>query len=139
MKRSPLTWLSRATQVPLDINHGVHDGRTGSVPFPHSLLAFNCLAAEEDRLPEQEIASYYETQQRPQGWSTPGADPLYGSKTVMFRKISGNARVTLFDGGHEILYLPSLNWLARQRKGQPAVWKIENASPIHAENTRSGL
>ena len=44
-RRSPVTWLARAKGVALDINAGVHDGRTGSVPFSHSLLAFNCVAA----------------------------------------------------------------------------------------------
>ncbi len=32
--RSPLTWLAQAATVPLDLNHGIDDGRTGSVPFP---------------------------------------------------------------------------------------------------------
>jgi dienelactone hydrolase len=37
--RSPLTWLGNADSVPLDLNHGITDGRSGSVPFTHSLRA----------------------------------------------------------------------------------------------------
>lgn len=138
MKRSPLTYLAQAQGVPLDINHGIHDGRTGSVPFRHSLFAFNRLAAKP--LKPEEILSYYETQQRPTDWAAPEVDPLYATKPVLFRMISGNTRVTLFEGTHEILYTPSLNWLAQQRKGQSAVWTVEKPLPVSdAANTKSGL
>ncbi|MES2736478.1 MAG: prolyl oligopeptidase family serine peptidase [Verrucomicrobiota bacterium] len=137
-KRSPLTHLARAKGVPLDLNHGIHDGRLGSVPFRHSLLAFNQTAATP--LPVAEIQAYYETQQRPAGWPAPETDPLYGPKPVLFRQVSGNTRVTLFEGGHEILYTPSLNWLALQRKGQPAVWTVAKPMPVGgAADTKSGL
>ncbi|WP_346334829.1 alpha/beta fold hydrolase [Prosthecobacter sp. SYSU 5D2] len=165
MKRSPLTHLARAKAVPLDINHGLQDGRTGSVPFRHSLLAFNRVA--EAPLPEAEILQYYETLQIPASWPVPEPDPLYvalyppGSKRpgwmpgspetrllneamrvpkpVVFRQVSGQARITIFDGGHEILYTPALNWLAAQKKGQPAVWKLENPIVIGSGDTQSGL
>jgi dienelactone hydrolase len=136
--RSPLTWLAAARAVPLDINHGIHDGRQGSVPFRHSLHAFNVLAGEGQWLPEQEIAAFYETQQLPQAWAVPEEDALYGSHHVRFRAISGNTRVTVFEGGHEILYYPSLNWLAAQRRSQPAVWKVLNPVPIGSADTQSG-
>lgn len=137
-RRSPLAWLARAKGVPLDLNHGVHDGRTGSVPFHHSLLAFNAIAAAGDRLPEDEIARYYETQSLPASWPAPEPDALYSGKPVLFRKVSGQARVTIFDGGHEILYLPALNWLAQQRRGQPVVWTIADPVKIQAADTQSG-
>jgi pimeloyl-ACP methyl ester carboxylesterase len=135
--RSPLTHLARAKDVPLDINHGIHDGRIGSVPFRHSLLAFNQVA--DIPLNREQILSYYETQQLPAGWSVAAADPLYGDKPVLFRQTSGNARVTLFEGGHEILYTPALNWLAQQKKGQKAIWDIEKVHTIHVGDTQSGL
>lgn len=138
VKRSPLTHLARAKDVPLDLNHGIHDGRLGSVPFRHSLLAFNQTASTP--LPVAEVLAYYETQQRPTGWPAPEADPLYGPKPVLFRQVSGSTRVTLFEGGHEILYTPSLNWLALQRKGQPAVWTVAKPMAVGgAADTNSGL
>lgn len=138
-ERSPLTWLAKARGVPLDICHGIHDGRTGSVPFRHSLLAFNEAAGPAGALPAAEIAAYYESQTLPAGWPAAAADPLYGEKKVLFRKSHENTRVTVFEGGHEIIYLPGLNWLAAQRKGQPTVWQVKAAGPVDLGDTKSGL
>lgn len=136
-RRSPLTWLRAARGVNLDIAHGIHDGRTGSVPFRHSLLAFNAVVPESDRLPEGGITHYYDTQQRPAGWAAPEPDALFGARELHFREISGSTRVTLFEGGHEILYTAGLNWLAAQRRGQPAVWQVREVIPVAAD-TQSG-
>lgn len=123
--RSPLKWLGQAAAVPLDINAGIYDGRTGSVPFSHSLRAFNAAMTDSsDKLEETEIASYYETQQLPAGWPSAPADPVYGDWTPVFRKTQSNTRVTLFTGGHEIVYQAGLNWLSLQRRGQAAVWEL---------------
>ncbi|MCB1208771.1 MAG: alpha/beta fold hydrolase [Verrucomicrobiales bacterium] len=138
-QRSPQTWLAAASSVALDINHGVHDGRAGSVPFRHSLLAFNSVVGEADRLPVAQIHEFYDTQKLPAGWPAATPDPLYEGKPVVFRKVSGKTRITIFDGGHEILYLPSLNWLAQQRRGKPVVWTVEKPDPISSANTKSGL
>jgi hypothetical protein len=139
-ERSPIAHLHRAKDVPLDIGTGVHDGRTGSVPFRHTLQAFNAVAAPGDRLAPADIESYYATERLPAGWSPAGADLLYGKKKPLFRWISGNTRVTIFEGGHEIVHVAGLNWLAQQRKGQPAVWDIKDPVQlkIPAEATRSG-
>ncbi len=138
-KRSPLTWLKAAGAVPLDINHGIHDGRTGSVPFRHSLYAYNEVVPATARLEESAIRRYYDEQKLPVGWAMPAGDALYSSHPVLFRNQQGNARVTLFEGGHEILYTPALNWLAQQRQGQPAVWKVENPVEVQVKETQSGL
>jgi pimeloyl-ACP methyl ester carboxylesterase len=136
-KRSPVTWLANARNVPLDINHGFQDGRKGSVPFRHSLLAFNCVADPADRLPEAEIAAFYESQKLPDGWQVPEADPGY-RRDILFRKVSGNARITIFEGGHEILYAPALNWLAQQRRDRPAVWELRDSQEIESSDFESG-
>lgn len=136
--RSPLTWLPRAKDVALDLCHGIHDGRTGSVPFRHSLLAYTAVSGAP--LAAADIARYYDTQQRPAAWTEPAADALYGdAKPVRFRHQQGQTRVTLFEGGHEILYAPALNWLALQRRGQPAQWTIDKPFPVRAADTKSGL
>lgn len=155
-QRSPLTYLAKARGVPLDLNHGVHDGRVGSVPFRHSLFAFNQVALEP--LPETEVTDFYETRQRPAAWAAPDVDALYRGlplrktgegkpkgvtlvdKPVLFRQVSGNARITIFDGGHEILYAPALNWLNLQRQGQPSVWDIPAPLTVRGDaDTQSGL
>lgn len=123
-KRSPLAWLGQARNVPLDINHGVHDGRLGSVPFTHALRAFNTVAREGDRLDEAALAAYYATRQLPTGWDGSAADAVYGAWTPLFRRVSGNVRITIFEGAHEVVHQAALNWLALQHKGKPAVWTV---------------
>lgn len=132
-RRSPLKHLHAAAGVPLDIAHGIHDGRRGSVPFRHALHAFNAVVPEADRLPEVGIRSYYDTQKLPAGWPASAADASYGPAGVLFRRISGNTRVTIFEGGHEIVHQAALNWLARQRQGSPAVWDVSDFIPLSAD------
>ena len=137
--RSPLSVVSRARGLAIDVAAGVHDGREGSVPFSHSLRAFNELAEEGDRLSDGEVADIYESQE----WSGDGPaveDAAYAPRAVRFRRQSGQARVTIFEGGHEILHVPALNWLALQRKGEPAVWDVEEVLPVPgADVSESGL
>ncbi|MCF6311986.1 MAG: prolyl oligopeptidase family serine peptidase [Verrucomicrobiales bacterium] len=142
--RSPLRYLHSAAGVPLDINHGIEDGRSGSVPFTHSLHAFNHCA------PTNVMGAIIPTDAIEKAWqagnadtlpdSLPLADPLYGSLPPVYRKISGNTRITLFQGGHQIIHLAALNWLAQQQKGQPSEWEIKKVIPLKTsdEETQSG-
>jgi hypothetical protein len=120
--RSPVTWLKAAAGVNLDINHGINDGRAGSVPFVHSLHAWNAIVPEEQRFSPDEIQTLYETRKSQDPAPT---DTLYGEKRPLLRQTHGNTRITLFEGGHEIVHHAALNWLAAQQKGTPAKWEIE--------------
>jgi len=120
--RSPLAWLANGSSVPLDLNHGINDGREGSVPFTHSLRAWNAVVPAADQIAPDLITGFYETRLPPAGGDTDLADPLYGLKAPLYRNTKGNTRVTIFQGGHEIIHEAALNWLAAQRKGQPANW-----------------
>ncbi|HUT28596.1 MAG TPA: prolyl oligopeptidase family serine peptidase [Sedimentisphaerales bacterium] len=115
-KRSPITYLRNGVQVPLDINAGINDGHTGSVPVSHSLRAFNLVAAAEDRISEEDIRFFAEKAQVPVHLKAELSDAAYGKKAPLFRRSSGKARVTIFDGGHEIIYEAALSWLAGQEK-----------------------
>jgi hypothetical protein len=112
-RRSPLGQLHYAQGLPLDINAGIHDGHTGSVPISHSLLAFNELAGArgDARIAPSLIDEMVRTEQA--GPAEP--DPSY-TKPVLFRRQSGAARVTLFEGTHEILYDTAFSWLEKQQK-----------------------
>jgi alpha-beta hydrolase superfamily lysophospholipase len=115
--RSPLTHLAHATGVPIDLNAGIHDGHKGSVPVSHTLRAFNLLAADQDRLSEAQVAHLTTQAAVPELLRAEAVEDLaYGAKPVLFRRQSGKVRVTLFDGGHEIIPEAALQWLARQRK-----------------------
>lgn len=128
--RSPLTYLSRAGGVNLDINHGIDDGRKGSVPFTHSLLAFNRVVTGKDAISEEDIDSFYATQTPPADGSGELKDPAYGNRRPLYRKIGDNTRITIFKGGHEIVHEASLNWLRLQRKGQAPVWEVNEIIKI---------
>lgn len=119
-QRSPLTFLPNARGLAVDINAGIQDGHAGSVPISHSLLAFNSLAAPADRLTPEQVREFTAAPRVPAGLAPPPADPSYGNKPVLFRRASGSARVTIFDGGHEIIHEAAFAWLARQRREGPA-------------------
>ena len=114
--RSPLTYLHPGIRTPLDINAGILDGHTGSVPISHTLAAFNAVAAPQDRISEAHITCFVDRAAVPPGLRDDFADPSYGEKWVLFRRQSNHARVTIFDGGHEIIYEAALSWLADKEK-----------------------
>ena len=123
--RSPLSHLAKAAGLPIDVATGIEDGHKGSVPVGHTLRAFNVLAKEGDRVSNADITAIEAKPQMPAALLQAIEDPSYGRRKPLYRKVSGNARVTLFEGGHEILTEAGLAWLEQQRKGKPAVWKIE--------------
>jgi acetyl esterase/lipase len=116
-KRAPSTYLRKAVNVPLDINAGITDGHhSGGVPISHSLRAFNLLVSEKDRISEEDIRYFAEEAQVPSHLKRKLSDPAYGEKAPLFRRTAASARITIFDGGHEIIYEAALTWLARQHK-----------------------
>ncbi|WP_417386305.1 alpha/beta hydrolase family protein [Gimesia sp.] len=116
--RSPLFWIGNATELPLDLNAGVTDGKTGSVPFANTINAFNVLAKKNHTTPvsEEEIEQLWElgTLKDPQP-SDQVTDETYG-REIHLRRKSGNARVTIFQGGHEGLPEPACEWLSKQSR-----------------------
>ena len=125
--RSPLTWLARAKAqgVPAYICTGIHDGWKGSVPVGHSYRAFNVLADEKDRVSEDDIAYVEANQAVPAAMAFTGKDPFYDAKMrVHFRRTSGCARLTIFEGGHGGNFQAGFDFLSRQRKGQPIDWSL---------------
>lgn len=130
-RRSPVTHLARAKDVPIDIITGIHDGHKrekdgGSVPCGHAVRAFNCLAAEADRIPEPVIAEMERTERVPAAYAFDGEDPHFRvpERAIYLRRTSGNARLTLFNAGHSGNYGAAADWLALQRRGRPADWSV---------------
>lgn len=122
LKRSPITYLKNAQQIPVDIATGIHDGHTGSVPIDHSLNAYNLLAASEDRFQAEEIKFLVEKEAVPSTIAAPEQDKSYGKIKLHVRRNSQNVRVTIFEGGHQSLANIGIEWLAQQRKGKTADW-----------------
>lgn len=115
-RRSPLGQLGNARGVKIDLNTGIHDGHRGSVPISHSLMAFNELAAPEDNLSSADIERMAREAQVPSHLRRAINDPDYGVRVPLLRRESNNVRLTVFDGGHEIIYEAALNWLSQQTR-----------------------
>ena len=123
--RSPLTWLlnARRAGLPVDINTGVHDGHTGSVPISQAFNAFDLLAEEKDRFSAEEIDFMVKNEAIPEKLMFDGVDAAFGEKfRVLLRRQSAAARITIFEGGHNIFPDISFEWLARQVKGRAPDW-----------------
>lgn len=108
--RSPSAWLTPDRHPPLQINAGIHDGHTGSVPISHALRAFNAVAAPQDRLTDAEIEHFVTQQAVPPHLSKPVTDAAYGKKTPLFRRRSNDAMITIFEGGHEMVAAAAVAW-----------------------------
>jgi len=119
-KRSPLTELWRAHIVPTDINAGIHDGHggtlggEGSVPVGQTIRAFNELAKAAGKPEEAILEEVIEIIERdesvpPYVQTEATEDSLYGRR-IHLRRTCGLTRMTLFEGGHEILYDTPFAW-----------------------------
>lgn len=116
--RSPLFFLAAAKGLPLDINSGIHDGHMGSVPIHQSLDAFNVIA-ETLSLP---AVSQSHINALSQEWAPVGPtpnDPDY-ERPIRLRQVAGQARITIFEGGHEGLPDSACRWLGQHEKKKDA-------------------
>lgn len=113
--RSPLFHLGNATTVPLDLNAGIHDGHTGSVPIHQTLDAFNAVAAALNA-PQISQSRINALSQELTPQELPAADPEY-SRAIYLRERAGLARVTIFEGGHEGLVESACTWLGKHHRG----------------------
>ena len=118
-RRSPLTWLEDYRGPAIDINAGIRDGHAGSVPISHSLLAFNRIAGKKDQVAPADILTMTKTARVPEHLRREIKDSTYGKKRPLFRAVSKNARVTIFDGGHECVPGAAFSWLSKQRRQEP--------------------
>ena len=97
--------------VPVYLGAGIDDD---VVPASDAVLAFNALAAPQDRLGADvvaaaragELAPGLEGRVTTDTWFT-DADPR-----VLHARRSAAVTLVLFDGGHELVYYPGLDWLA---------------------------
>ena len=82
-----------------------------------SIRAFNVLADDQDTISQADMDYFVSQQAVPSSLQDEyEADPLYGVKSVLFRRVSNNARLTIFDGGHEMIYGAALAWVSQQEK-----------------------
>ena len=131
--RSPIHFLAAAKGLPLDINAGIHDGHTGSVLISQSLNAFNVLAEangfKDKQIPAADIEFMTREQQVPGPLAKERESDPERKRSVLFRRVAGPVRITLFEGGHEIEQAAAWQWLGRQQKGSPACFAVPAAPP----------
>ncbi|RUR31681.1 alpha/beta hydrolase family protein [Vreelandella nanhaiensis] len=100
--------------------HGINDT---TVPPEQALHAFNDLAAEEDRISQDLIDQLEENREVPEKLAERSTHEERNFRyfdeadaAVLLYLQSGPAELVLFDGEHEMLYRPGLEWLARQQR-----------------------
>lgn len=117
--RSPIQFLERAKGLPIDLNAGIHDGHTGSVPISHTLIAFNYLAKANQHAAKQvlneDIREMTSQQTVPENLIYHGESEERAHKILM-RRTAGPARVTIFEGGHEGDLPTAIEWLSKQSR-----------------------
>ncbi len=121
-QRSPIHRLHRAKGVPIEIAGGIRDGHDGSVPVSHTLRAFNVLVRangfETKAVDCEHIDEIVRTVKIPEDLNYGDTVDTTYSKQILFRRTAGPVRVTLFDGGHEILVPAAIAWVERHTKNR---------------------
>ena len=118
--RSPITSLWRAHIIPVDINAGIHDGHggtfggEGSVPVGQSIRAYNELVKAAGKpgemIPEDVITIIERGEYVPDEVKSKNPLDTAYSREIHLRRICGLSRLTIFEGGHEILYDEAFRW-----------------------------
>ena len=115
-KRSPIYDLWRAHIIPMDINAGIHDGHggEGSVPVGHSIRAFNELAkasGNKSQIIDDSGIEYIERVIKiPDSLQSVNTIDDEYERKIHFRRVSSLSRLTIFEGGHEMLYDSAFKW-----------------------------
>lgn len=125
-KRSPATYLAGAEKKTIiDISTGIHDGHAGSVPISHAFRAFNLMCAPGDRFSESDIDFMVKNEAIPAGLQYRGeAEPSFEERAILLRRVSGNVRITIFEGAHNILGGAACAWLANQLEPLKPDWRV---------------
>jgi dienelactone hydrolase len=113
-RRSPRRWLERARRagVPVYLGHGLGDTL---VPPGAALRAFNQLADPEDRIGRRSVARVDDNRLPGHLRGAVEAETHFGRQDpdVLFARRSGPATVVLFEGEHDMVFHPGLEWMAR--------------------------
>jgi dipeptidyl aminopeptidase/acylaminoacyl peptidase len=118
--RSPITHLHNVQGLPIDINHGIHDGHTiHTIPIEHSIWAYNILARQNGKagVADDELARLMKAGASNDMTGLPVIhDAAYGTP-IYFREEAGPARLTIFEGAHDSIASAAWSWFQRYSKG----------------------
>jgi predicted peptidase len=110
-KRSASTYLKNAKGLNIEISAGLYDN---TIPVSHTLRAFNVLAKDVDRLSKEDIEYMRVHKKIPEKLKMKIDDPIYKNK-ALFRRTSGNVRVTIFEGGHHIMRPAAIEYVKNKK------------------------
>ncbi|WP_239020898.1 alpha/beta hydrolase family protein [Pontibacter arcticus] len=116
IRRSPSTYMHLAKDVPIFIAQGNIDPLVSPA---HAVRAYNALADTADQISGEQIMHLLVEKTTPPDLVTDNPDStFFGPKDpkVIFMKESGNVRLVMFEGVHDMAYNPTLLWLNQQRK-----------------------
>ncbi len=116
--RSPIFHLHKIGNLPIDLNAGVNDGHSGSVPIYHTMRAYNVIAKASGGklISENEMNQLWNHQRLTTPTASDKINDKSYSRKIYLRRNSGPARITIFEGGHESLPQAACTWLAKQRR-----------------------
>lgn len=97
-------------------------------------------ARQADRIPEAAIDALEPGRMVPADVGAAAVDRLYASQPVLLRRTSGSTRLTVFDGGHDIVHEAGHTWLEGQRRGAAPNWDVQPHMPpvLDRSSTASG-
>lgn len=118
--RSPSGVLpaAAAAGVPVYLGAGLDDE---VVPPSDAFRSFNALAAPADRIPEEAVLAAGRGELAPelQGRAEAPTGFTDSDPGVLFSRRSASVTLVVFDGGHELVYYPGVEWLARLDAARP--------------------
>ncbi|MEZ6057359.1 MAG: prolyl oligopeptidase family serine peptidase [Planctomycetaceae bacterium] len=117
-ERSPIHHIGKGVNLPLDLNSGVKDGKTGSVPIHQTLRAYNVLAVAQQlpTVPEAIIDQLWRDGKLAHPLPEDIAPDVTYPCDILLRRTAGVTRVTIFDGSHQAHPAAAAAWLARQSR-----------------------
>ena len=116
LRRSPVTYIDNLKGTPVFLAAGMEDLL---VPVSHTLRAFNALAQPSDTISQEHMKYIDKEQELPEELegTSDGVKYFGGSDPkVVYTRQSGDVRLVLFEGVHDMAYSPGLLWLNEQRK-----------------------
>jgi predicted esterase len=117
-QRSPRTHLDAAREagVPVYIGHGLSDP---IVPPTHSLLAFDQLAGDGEAVEDDVREAVADNRLPDEAQGSLEAETYFGDDDpeVFYARQAGPVTVVLFEGEHDMVYNPGLEWMWERAYG----------------------
>lgn len=111
-RRSPVAYLDAARDagVPVYVGHGLSDE---IVPPTHSLWAFNQLVGEDEALDDDLLEAVAQNRLPEESDGSVEAETYFSGDDpeVFFSRQVGDVTIVLFDGEHDMVYNPGLEWM----------------------------